>query len=114
MDQGVIRSIKAFYGGTAVREYIDALDKGKSAPNFNILDAMVMHTSAWDRVTTETVRNCFKKAGIGSEAQENAVHDTDDPFKFSAEELVSLRERWPELVPECINPDNVIETDQGV
>ena len=95
----------------AVREYIDALDKGKSAPNFNILDAMVMHTGAWDRVTTETVRNCFK---IGSEAQENAVHDTDDPFKFLAEELVSLRESCPELVPECINPDDVIETDQGL
>ena len=75
MDQGVIRSIKAFYRGATVRKYIDALDKGKSAPNFNILDAMVMLTGAWDRVTTETVRNCFKKAGIGSEAQENAVHD---------------------------------------
>ena len=87
-----------------MHKYIDTLDKGKSAPNFNILDAMVMDTGAWDRVTTETVRNCFKKAGIGSEAQENCVHDTDDPFKFLAEELVSLRERWPEFVAECVNP----------
>ena len=65
-------------------------------------------------MTTETVRNCFKKAGIGSEAQENAVHDTDDPFTFLAEELASLRESCPELVPECVNPDDVIETDQGL
>ena len=92
---------------------IDALDKGKSAPNFSNLDAMVVHTGALDRVTTETVRNCFKTAEIGSEAQENAVHDTDDPFKFLAEELVSLRESCPELVSECVNPDDVIETDQG-
>ena len=97
-----------------MRKYIDALDKGKSAPNFNILDAMVMLTGAWDRVTTETVRNCLKKAGIGSEAQENAVDDTDDPFKFLAGELASLRESCPELVPERVNPDDVIETDQGI
>ena len=48
MDQDVIRSIKAFYHGATVRKYIDALDKGKSAPNFNILDSMVMLTGAWD------------------------------------------------------------------
>ena len=93
-----------------MRKYIDALDNEKSAPNFAIFDAMVMHTGAWDRVTRETVRNCFKKAGIGSEVQANAVHGTEDPFKFLAEKLVFLRESCPE----CVKPDDVIETDQGL
>ena len=28
--------------------------------------------------------------------------------------MASLRESCPELVPECVNPDDVIETDQGL
>ena len=42
----------------------------------------------------------LRKAGIGSEAQKNAVHDTDDPFMFLAEGIiVSLRKSCPKLVP---------------
>ena len=88
--------------------------QGKVGPNFTILDAMVMLTAAWDRVTPETARNCFKKAGIGSEEQKNHVHDTENSIQVLAEELVSSRESGPELVPECVNPDDVIETDQGL
>ena len=69
MDQGVIRSIKA---------YIDAVEKGMSPPKFTILDAMTILTGACNRVTADTVRNWFKKACIDSEAKQNAVCDADD------------------------------------
>ena len=62
-DQGVIRSIKAFYRGTTVRKYIDALEKGMLPLKLTILDATMILTGAWNRVTAETVRNCYKKAG---------------------------------------------------
>ena len=114
MDQGVIRSIKAFYREATVRKYIDAVEKGKPPPKFTILDAMTILTGAWNRVTTETVQNCFKKAGIGSEARESAVDDGDDPFKFLTEELVSFKECCPELVPTSVGPDDIIGTDQDL
>ena len=84
--------------------------QGKVGAEFRHFRCHGMHTGAWDRVTRETVRNCFKKAGIGSEVKANAVHGTNDPFKFLAEKLVFLRESCPE----CVKPDDVIETDQGL
>lgn len=114
MDQGVIRSTKAFYRGTIVRRYIDAVEKGKPPPNITILDAMTILAGAWNRVSAETVRNCFRKAGIGSEAQQSAIHDDDNPFRMLTEEMESLRENYPELVPECVTSDAVIDTDQNL
>ncbi|CAB3988395.1 tigger transposable element-derived 4-like [Paramuricea clavata] len=114
MDQGIIRSIKAFYCGTTVRKYIDAVEKGMLPPKFTILDGMMILTGAWNRETVETVWNCFKKAGIGSEVQQSAVCDADDPFSFLSEELESLRESFPELVSTCVTLYDVIGTDKNV
>jgi hypothetical protein len=102
---------KGVYRGATVRKYIDAVEKGMLPPKFTILDAMMILTGAWNRVIAETVRNCFKKAGIGSEAQQSAVCDTDDPFSFLSEELESLKESSPELVSTLYD---VIGTDQNV
>ena len=110
MDQGVIRSTKAFYCGTIVHRYIDAVEKGKPPPNITILDAMTILAGAWNRVSAETVRNCFRKAGIGSEAQQSAIHDDDNPFRMLTEEMESLRENYPERV----TSDAVIDTDQNL
>ena len=64
MDQGVIKATKAYYRASVVRRYIDAVEKGKGAPNISVLDAMTILTRAWNKVTPETIKNCFKKAGI--------------------------------------------------
>ena len=37
---------------------------------------------------------------------------SDDPFSFLSEELESLRESSPELVPPCVTLNDVIGTDQ--
>ena len=36
---------------------------------------------AWNRVTKDTVQNCFKRAGISKDTQADAVEEIDDPFK---------------------------------
>ena len=36
---------------------------------------------AWDKVTEQAIRNCFRKSGISLEAKESAMDDHDDPFK---------------------------------
>ena len=96
MDQGVMRATKASYRASVVRKYLDAVEKGKATPNISVFNAMMILTGAWNKVTPETIQNCFKKTGICSEAQTNAIHDLDDPFLTLSEEMQSLREAYPE------------------
>ena len=42
MDQGVIRSLKAYYKALALQRLVVAIDKGKVLPVFSILDAIKM------------------------------------------------------------------------
>ena len=80
MDQCVIRSLKAHYRGRVVRRLCRALDKAKTLPKISILQAMKILVSSWEAVSAQTIVNCFRKAGITSEAQNAAIADADDPF----------------------------------
>ena len=97
MDQGVIRSTKAHYRAMTVQKFIEAIDAKKPLPNITILDAMHLLVAAWDRVSKETVQNCFRKAGLSQETQESAIDDDDDPFKALLDEIGNLRERDPDF-----------------
>ena len=74
----------------AVRRQMKYIDAGRMTPKVNILEAM--HTLVWSRdiVSANTVKNCFRKAGILEETQVASVNDEDDPFKL-LEENVKLR-----------------------
>ena len=114
MDQGVIKATKAYYRASVVRRYIDAVEKGKGAPNISVLDALTILTRAWNKVTPETIKNCFKKAGICIEAQTIAINDLDNPFAVLSEGIQSLREAYPEAVPANVNADDVIGIDDAI
>ena len=81
MDQGVIHSLKAKYRKNVVRKIIRSLEKNKTLPKISMLQGMQMLVSTWDALTTETIVNCFRKAGISTESQEAAVAEEDNPFK---------------------------------
>ena len=98
----------------AFDSYLPIVEKGKAAPNTSVLDAMTILTGAWNKATPETIQNCFKKAGICSEAQANAIHDLDNPFLSLSKETQSLRETYPEAVPANVNADDVIGIDDSV
>ena len=58
---------------------------------------------AWNRVTKDTVQNCFKRAGISKDAQAHAVEEIDDPFKSLQSDLDELRlldlmEQLPKII----------------
>ena len=80
MDQCVIRSLKEHYRVRVVRRLCRALDKAKTLPRISILQAMKILVSSWEAVSAQTIVNCFRKAGITSEAQNAAIADADDPF----------------------------------
>ena len=96
-DQGVIGSLKAHYRGRVVRRLCRALDKTKTLPKISIRQAMKILVSSWDTVSAQTIVNCFRKAGITSEAQKAAITDAEDPFsdlKESYSSCMTLTQIW--------------------
>ena len=114
MDQGVIRSLKAHYRGRVVRRLCRALDKTKTLPEISILQAMKILVPSWEAVSTQTIVNCFRKAGITPEAQNAAITDADNPFSYLKESLQQLHDIDPDMVPEGVTPESLIDVDNEV
>ena len=93
MDQGVIRSIKAFYRKEIVKRIIASFEQENCMPKISVLDAMKMVTGAWDNVTQGTIINCFKHCHISKSSQDAAVSDSDDPFAALSECMDELRQQ---------------------
>ena len=87
MDQGVIRSLKSKYLKNMVQKVIRNLEKNKPLLRISILNGMQMLVSAWNSVSTETIVNCFRKAGISRANQEATIAEEDDPFKDLQDEI---------------------------
>ena len=99
MGQGVIRSLKAHYRAHVVKKYIANFNSNKGVSNINILTAMSYLAEAWDRVTSATIVNCFRKVGICTESQQQSLNDSDDPFQELANEIEELRTRNEGSIP---------------
>ena len=82
MDQGVIRSLKAFYRHSILKRFITSIDGGRSPTKVNMLEALTLLTAVWECVSPITLVNYFRKAGISSESQARSQSDGDDPFKL--------------------------------
>ena len=116
MDQGVIRSTKAFYRGMTVHKYIDAVENSKPPPNVAILDAMTDLVGAWNRVCLpRQFRIASKKQALTMKhIRVPSMTNNDNPFRMLTEEMESLRANNRDFVPESVTPDDVIDTDEDV
>ena len=110
----MIRSLKAHYRAKVVKRYIASIDAKKGKPSINILKAMSLLVDALDRVTAATITNCFRKAGISTENQQQSLDDADDPFQAVASEIEKLRARYEALIPSEITADEYIDTDDSL
>ena len=81
----------------------------------------------WGEVTQQTIQNCFGKSRISLKAQEGAMDDHDDPFKWMVDDcdydsavdnlecdLNQLCEARPHLAPENLDADELINFDREV
>ena len=59
---------------------------------------MSLLVDAWDWVTAATITNCFRKAGISTENQQQSLDDADDPFQALAGKIEELRTRDKALI----------------
>ena len=65
-------------------------------------------------MSAQTIVNCFRKACITSEAQNAAITDADDPFSDLKESLQQLHGTDPDMVPESVTPEILIDIDNEV
>ena len=63
-------------------------------------------------LTDITIINCFRKAGISRQSQEDSTQDTDDPFAQLAEILDELRVLDDELIQDGLNSETLIAIDE--
>ena len=103
IDQGVI-----------VRRSIKYIDAGRTAPKINILEVMRMlvRFRSWDAVSANTVKICFRKAGISEETQVASINDEDGPFKLLEENINELKSR--DLVDGDLTVDDYVNIDLEV
>lgn len=76
MDQGIIHSLKSHYRQALLVKIIQGMD---AATPFkpSILDAINLIHRAWQKVTIQTIKNCYKHAGFYVNITENEF-DADD------------------------------------
>ena len=73
-----------------------------------------MLVSVWKEVRQTTIVNCFKKAKISEKDPTIAINDEDDPFKEIDKNLIELREKEPNLVPENMTAEDYATADDAV
>ena len=76
-----------------MRRHIKYIAAGEMIPNINSLEAMRILVWSWDAVSSNTVKNRFRKAGISQETPVASIDDEDDPFKMLAENVNDLKSR---------------------
>ena len=82
MDQGVIRSLTAFYRHSILKRFITSINGERSLTKVNMLEALTLLTAAWECVSPITLVNCLRKTSISSESQARSQSDGNDPFKL--------------------------------
>lgn len=74
MDQGIIKCLKTYYRRYFMYRLIQSLEN-KEPFNVTILDAIQLIAQSWNEVTSTTISNCFRHAGLIKSADE---FDSDD------------------------------------
>jgi len=84
-DMGIIKNLKVKYHELVAQRLLNSIDTMTKFQEINILDTMQMLRSAWRDVTSQTVANCFHKAGFanrlckgGNDAADPSVPETLD------------------------------------
>jgi hypothetical protein len=84
LDQGVIKNLKHHYRKRTVRKISDRIDDGKIF-YITLMDCVMELDKAWHEVSSGTISNCFKKAGICED--ERVRDDWEDNYNISLSDL---------------------------
>lgn len=93
MDQGVIKSLKTHYRKLLVLRMLQNIERNETKC-LTILDAILMISEAWEKVTSTTIANCFRHAGFTDIDEDNIP-------------LARLAEQLQENQADLYNEDNI-------
>ena len=119
-DQGIIHSFKRHYRGKVVMRLLSYINDRESATSatasffyISMLDALYFMRWAWDRVSTETVANCFRHAGFVDPSQDNTDTNSvaNDPGESAMEDLL---ERLQETTAKTVTAEVYVSFDTEV
>ena len=80
-DQRIIQSFKRKYRHSLLQQYTLAIKNNEDLKP-NILDAMIYTQAAWEKVTAETIKNCFCHAGfISADQSSGEPEDIAEEFE---------------------------------
>lgn len=107
LDQGIIQNFKIHYRAAIVKDLlpnIEASDSVRSlVKTINVLDAVYHTTESWNKVTAETIKNCFGKAGFTKNILDpSSVPEDDIPLSV----LATLIRHAPE--------ENFVQMDENI
>ena len=98
MDAGIIKNVKYFYRTEIIRRKINSIDCGVEL-DINLLQAIIMLDKAWAKVTSNTIRNCFRHVGFTLRTIDTEVAVTrNDPlecFVVEGQEFSAVSENVP-------------------
>ncbi|XP_038221451.1 uncharacterized protein LOC119839286 [Zerene cesonia] len=80
MDQGVIKALKTQYRKLQVLQMIQNIENSQGIKSLSVLDAILMISEAWEKVTQTTIANCFHHAGFKDLSASQAEDDGDIPL----------------------------------
>lgn len=91
LDQGIIRTFKAYYRRFLVKHIIANATAATSADDISItaLDAVHWISSAWNTVTEQTIRNTFRSAGF---EKGSLVNDGDSSVNSVSVDNTAIQE----------------------
>lgn len=122
LDQGIIKCFKGYYRTTIVKHILTKIDSVSSvhqlSKTIDLLDAIYFINSAWNKVSSLTIQNCFRKSGISFELNEGDDHnfDAEDdlPLSMLAEMIKAMAECGYNIDSnDFINMDNDLSVEDG-
>lgn len=78
IDQGIIKTLKSHYRKILVQKMMNDIEKAAGSFSVNLLNAIEMITTAWARVTPETIKKCFLHAGFCKSSVITTIDDDSD------------------------------------
>ncbi|CAG4979710.1 unnamed protein product [Colias eurytheme] len=114
MDQGVIRCLKSHYRRLQVLKLIQSIDSNNQN-SFTVLDAILMISEAWEKVSQKTIANCFGHAGF-NDLTSLITRTSDDVIDDDEEDNISLAQLAQNLRPalSTTETDEFIYLDQSI
>ncbi|UYV68882.1 hypothetical protein LAZ67_6001450 [Cordylochernes scorpioides] len=108
MDKGVIKNLKHFYRRFLVENILTG-DSEALKIKLDVLQASRLCKKAWDQVTSETIKHCFKKAGFVKKEE-----DEENAYDIIAETMPSV-DGWEDVISNpTISYDDFLNMDDDV